>query len=178
MDEILKRIKKNRKVSSLQNKKNYYQVGEYQQLKGKVQGIFKDVRWAANRTYKYYDGVNFEGPTLRQLTKMKADNFDLIIKGRQLIRRKALLENTSVKVEISRNQEDWFNSFEEELTQVQEDLSFYNNILGKFTAEDIVSLGLDSRGDTTQESSVVMITADAVMTVDIIAGAVILNDMG
>ena len=63
MDEILKHIKKNRKVSSLQNKKDYYQLGEYQQLRGKVQGIFKDVRWIANRTYKYYDGVNFEGLT-------------------------------------------------------------------------------------------------------------------
>ncbi len=48
MDEILKRIKKNHKVSSLQNKKDYYQLGEYQQLRGKVQGISKDVRWAAN----------------------------------------------------------------------------------------------------------------------------------
>jgi len=38
---------------------------------------------------------------------------------------------------------------EEELTQIQEDLNFYNNILGEFAAEDIISLGLDSRGDTT-----------------------------
>jgi len=63
MDEILKHIKKNRKVSSLQNKKDYYQLGEYQQLREKVQGISKDVRWAANRIYKYYDEVNFERPT-------------------------------------------------------------------------------------------------------------------
>ena len=63
MDEILKRIKKNHKVSSLQNKKDYYQLEEYQQLRGKVQGISKDVRWVANRTYKYYNGENFEGST-------------------------------------------------------------------------------------------------------------------
>ncbi len=44
MYEILKRIKKNRKVSSLQNKKDYYQLGEYQQLREKVQGISKNVR--------------------------------------------------------------------------------------------------------------------------------------
>jgi len=106
MDEILKRIKKNRKVSSLQNKKDYYQLREYQQLRGKVQGISKDVRWTANRTYKYYDRVNFEGPTSQQLTKMKADNFDLIVKGRQLSRREALLENTPVKAETSRDQVD------------------------------------------------------------------------
>ena len=37
------------------------------------------------------------------------------------------------------------NLLEEELTQVQEDLSFYNNILEEFMAEDIISLGLDSR---------------------------------
>src|SRR6266498_673621 len=106
MDEILKRIKKNRKVSSLQNKEDYYQLGEYQQLRRKVQGISKDVRWAANRTYKYYDGVNFEGPTPRQLTKMKADNFDLIVKGRQLSRGETLLEDTPVKVKTSRDQEN------------------------------------------------------------------------
>ena len=106
MDEILKRIKKNRKVSSLQNKKDYYQLGEYQQLKRKINGISKDVRWAANQTYKYYDRENFEGPTLRQLIKIKADNFDLIVKGWQLSKGEALLENTSVKAKISRDQVD------------------------------------------------------------------------
>ena len=89
-----------------------------------------------------------------------------------------LLENTPVKVEISRDQEDWFNSLEEELTQVQEDLNFYDNILEEFTAEDIVSLGLDSRGDTTQESSAVMTTADIAATADITADAVILDNAG
>ncbi len=55
------------------------------------------------------------------------------------------MENTPVEADISRDQEDWFNSLEEELTQVQKDLNFYDNILGEFTVEDIVSLGLDSR---------------------------------
>ncbi len=81
-------------------------------------------------------------------------------------------------MEISRDQEDWFNSLEEELIQVQEDLNFYDNILGEFTAEDIISLGLDSRDDTTQESSAVMTTADAAVTADITADAVILDDAG
>ncbi len=63
IDKVLKQIKKNQKVSSLQNKKDYYQLGEYQQLRGKITEISKDVRWAANRTYKYYNRVNFEGPT-------------------------------------------------------------------------------------------------------------------
>ena len=106
MDEILKWIKKNQKVSALQNKKDYYQLGEYQQLRGKVHGISKDVRWAANRTYKYYNRVNFERPTLRQLMKIKAEEFDLIVKGRQLSRRETLLENTPVEAEISCDQVD------------------------------------------------------------------------
>src|SRR6266498_3652757 len=89
-----------------------------------------------------------------------------------------LLESTSVEAEISRNQEDWFNSLEEELTQVQEDLNFYDNILGEFMTEDIVSLGLDSRSDTTQESNAVMTAADATATADITADAVILDDTG
>src|SRR6266498_1840063 len=109
---------------------------------------------------------------------MKADNFDLIVKGRQLSRGEALLKNTPVEVEISRDQEDWFNSLKEELTQVQEDLNFYNNILGEFMAEDIISLELDSRGDTIQESSAVMTTADVARTADITADAVILDDAG
>src|SRR6266511_4709840 len=108
---------------------------------------------------------------------MKAENFDLIVKGRQLSRGEALLENTLVKVEISRDQEDWFNSLKEELIQVQEDLNFYDNILGEFTAEDIILLGLDSRDGTTQESSAVMTTADAAATADITADAVILDDV-
>ncbi len=87
------------------------------------------------------------------------------------------MENTPIEAKISRDQVDWFNSLEEELTQVQEDLNFYNDILGEFTAEDIVSLGLDSRGDTTQESSAVMTTADAATTANITADAVILNDV-
>src|SRR6266540_2313901 len=90
----------------------------------------------------------------------------------------ALLENTPVEAEVSRDQEDWFNSLEEELIQVQEDLNFYDSILGEFTAEDIVSLGLDSRGDTTQESNAVITTADATVTADITANAVIMNDAG
>src|SRR6266542_3825499 len=98
---------------------------------------------------------------------MKAESFDLIVKGRQLSRGEALLENTPVEADISRDQEDWFNSLEEELTQVQEDLNFYDNILEEFTAEDIVSLGLS---DTTQVSSIVIITADATVTADITAG--------
>src|SRR6266508_2017296 len=89
-----------------------------------------------------------------------------------------VLENTPVEAEISRDQEDWFNSLEEKLIQVQENLNFYDNILGEFTAEDIVSLGLDSKGNITQESNAVMTTADAVATVDITAGAVILDDAG
>ncbi len=44
---------------------------------------------------------------------------------------------------------DWLNSLEEKLTQVQKDLSFYNNILEEFMAEDIVSLELDFKDDTT-----------------------------
>ena len=43
--------------------------------------------------------------------------------------------------------------------------------------EDIVSLGLDSRGNTTQESSAIMTTANAAVTADITVDAVILDDV-
>src|SRR6266540_6136930 len=109
---------------------------------------------------------------------MKADNVDLIVKGRQLSKGEALLESTSIEAERSRDQGDWFNSLEEELTQVQKDLNFYDNILEEFMAEDIISLGLGSRGDTTQDSSAVMTTADVAVTADITADAIILDDAG
>ncbi len=64
---------------------------------------------------------------------------------------------------------NWLNLLKEELIQVKEDLSFYNNILGEFMTEDIISLRLDSRNNTTQESSVVMTTVDAMVIVDITA---------
>ncbi len=68
------------------------------------------------------------------------------------------------------------NLLEEELIQVQEDLSFYNEILGEFMVKDIILLGLDSRGDITQESSAEMTTVDTAATADITADAVILDD--
>ena len=72
---------------------------------------------------------------------------------------------------------NWLNSLEEKLTQVQEDLSFYNNILEEFMVKNIVLLGLNSRGDITQESSTVMIIADAAITADITVNVIILDDM-
>ncbi len=74
------------------------------------------MKWAANRTYKYYDRVNFEGLTPQQLMKIKAEKFDLIVKGQQLSREEALLENIPIEADISCDQVDWMNSFEEELT--------------------------------------------------------------
>ena len=43
-------------------------------------------------------------------------------------------------------------------------------------AEDIISLELDSRDNTIQESSIVITIADAAATADITAGVVILDD--
>ena len=45
-------------------------------------------------------------------------------------------------------------------------------------AEDIILLGLNSRGDITQESSAVMTAADATAIADITADVVILDDAG
>ncbi len=103
MDKIIKWIKKNQKNSSLQNKKDYYWLGEFLYTKEKVIRISKNAKWTANRTYKYYDEVNFERLTPQQLTKIKIDNFDLVVKRRQLSREEALLENISTEVKISHN---------------------------------------------------------------------------
>ncbi len=73
---------------------------------------------------------------------------------------------------------DWLNLLEEELIQVQENLSFYNNILEEFITEDIVLLRLNSRNDIIQKSSVVMTIADIIVTVDITVDIVIYKDVG
>ena len=87
------------------------------------------------------------------------------------------MKNIHIEVEISRDQVDWLNLLKEKLTQVNKDLNFYNNILREFIAKDIVSLGLDSRGNIIQESSAVMTTTNATVTADITVDAVILDDV-
>ncbi len=45
-------------------------------------------------------------------------------------------------------------------------------------AKDIILLGLNSRGDTTQKNSAVMTTADTIATMNITANVVILTKTG
>ena len=45
-------------------------------------------------------------------------------------------------------------------------------------AEDIILLGLNSKDDTIQESSIIMTITDTVVTADITVNAVILNEAG
>ena len=106
MNEIIERVKANRKISPLQNKKDYYQLGKFLKSVGNLEGISKNTKWAARRTFKYYDGVNFEGPSPRQLTKMKAKDFNLVVKGRQQVEREALLEESPPRTELSRDQNE------------------------------------------------------------------------
>ncbi len=63
MNKILKCIKKNCKVSSLQNKKDYYQLRKFLHIKEIVIRISKDIKQTANQIYKYYNRVNFKGST-------------------------------------------------------------------------------------------------------------------
>ncbi len=49
-------------------------------MKGKISRIFKNVKWAINQTYKYYDRVNFKRLISWQLIKIKVNEFDLVIK--------------------------------------------------------------------------------------------------
>ena len=58
-----------------------------------------------------------------------------------------MLKNILVETDISHDQVDWLNLLEKELSQIYEDLSFYNNIIGEFIAEDIILLGIDSKSN-------------------------------
>ena len=101
---IILRIKLNRKTSTVQNKKDYYEVGKYLIKGGKLETLCKQTKWAARRTYKYYDGVTWEGPTPRQLTKIKAADFENVLMGRERSRRGNLLEVMPTETRISRDE--------------------------------------------------------------------------
>jgi hypothetical protein len=79
MDEIFKRIKKNKKKNTLQCKKDWYKVGK-RLLNGKKlkKKLHQETKTGARRTYKYYriNKGDWNGPSARQLSKMTEEKFE------------------------------------------------------------------------------------------------------
>src|SRR6266545_8205138 len=75
-----------------QNKKKWYKIGKYLLNRNRLV-IHKKTQIAARRTYQYYSKIkeDWDGPSPRQLSKMKKSKFLDLLKGRKEIKRKILL---------------------------------------------------------------------------------------
>src|SRR6266545_998609 len=75
-----------------QNKKKWYKIGKYL-LNGNKMVMHKKIQIAAQRIYQYYSKIkgDWDGPSPRQLSKMKKLKFLDLLKGREEIERKILL---------------------------------------------------------------------------------------
>ncbi len=90
--QLLKEIKDESIRYRDQNKKKWYKIGKYL-LNGNKMVMHKEIQIAAQRTYQYYSKIkgDWDGPSSRQLSKMKKSKFLDLLKGREEIEREILL---------------------------------------------------------------------------------------
>src|SRR6266498_1852900 len=92
IQNILKEIRRNPMKERLQNKKRWYKVGKYL-LQGKKIKIHQETKVSARRTYQYYSKIkgDWDGPSSRNLGKMRKEKFWDLLKGREELEREILL---------------------------------------------------------------------------------------
>src|SRR6266511_492000 len=90
--QLLKEIKDEPMRQRSQNKRKWYKVGKYL-LNGNKMVMHKETQIAAQRTYQYYSKIkgDWNGPSPRQLSKIKKLKFLNLLKGREEIKREILL---------------------------------------------------------------------------------------
>src|SRR6266540_1126779 len=90
--QLLKEIKDKPMRDRDQNKQKWYKIRKYL-LNGNKLVMYKETQIAARRTYQYYSKVkgDWNGPSSRQLLKMKKSKFLDLLKGREEIEREILL---------------------------------------------------------------------------------------
>src|SRR6266540_3026564 len=90
--QLLKEIKDEPMRYRGQNKKKWYKIGKYL-LNGSKLVMHKEIQIAAQRTYQYYSKIkgDWNGPSPRQLSKIKKLKFLNLLKGREEIKREILL---------------------------------------------------------------------------------------
>src|SRR6266540_5404669 len=90
--QLLKEIKDESIRYRDQNKKKWYKI-EKHLLNGNKLIMHKKNQIAAQRTYQYYSKIkgDWDGPSPRQLSKMKKSKFLDLLKGREEIEREILL---------------------------------------------------------------------------------------
>src|SRR6266545_2808793 len=93
IQNILKEIRRDPMKERLQNKKRWYKVGKYL-LQGRKVKLHQETKVSARRTYQYYSKIkgDWDGPSSRKLGKMKKEKFWDLLKGREELERKMLLE--------------------------------------------------------------------------------------
>src|SRR6266542_6044108 len=95
--QLLKEIKDEPMSDRDQNKKKWYKIRKYL-LNGNKLVMHKKTQIAARRTYQYYSKIkgDWNGPSPRQLLKMKKLKFLDFLKGREEIEREILLTFSTV----------------------------------------------------------------------------------
>ena len=90
--QLLKEIKDEPMRYRDQNKKKWYKIEKYLLNESKLI-MYKKTQIAARRTYQYYLKVkgDWDGPSPRQLSKMKKSKFLNLLKRREEIEREILL---------------------------------------------------------------------------------------
>src|SRR6266540_865770 len=90
--QLLKEIKDEPMRYRDQNKKKWYKIGKHLLNRNKMV-MHKEIQIAARRTYQYYLKIkgDWDGPSPRQLLKMKKSKFLDLLKKREEIERKILL---------------------------------------------------------------------------------------
>src|SRR6266511_5414824 len=96
--QFLKKIKDEPMRYRDQNKKKWYKIEKYL-LNGNKLVMHKETQIAARRTYQYYSKIkgDWDGPSLRQFSKMKKSKFLDLLKGREEIERDILLTFSNLK---------------------------------------------------------------------------------
>ena len=90
--QLLKEIKDEPMRQRDQNKRKWYKIGKYL-LNGNKIVMHKETQIAARKTYQYYSKIkgDWDGPSSRQLSKMKKSKFLDLLKKREEIEREILL---------------------------------------------------------------------------------------
>jgi len=99
IEETLKKISKNVKKNNKKNKKRWYRVGKVLTKDNKKIKLHPEMKSSARRTYRYY-GVNkedWDGPSPRQLGKMRKEKFEEVLRRREQNRGETLLESTQTQ---------------------------------------------------------------------------------
>ncbi len=136
--QFLKEIKDEPMRNRNQNKKKWYKVGKYLLNENKLV-MHKEIQIAAWRTYQYYSKIkgDWDGPSSRQLSKMKKSKFSDLLKGREEIEREILLTFSTINQDhVMEDHTDGWHVIKE--THVEEDHVEEQHVTWNFNSEDHV----------------------------------------